>query len=155
MMYAQKPTEEILSKKDQQRKTTVKTTKAVHVTACDYNAKIGLLALALIDKEVKIYKVSHQSTKSLLVEHFSFFTQFPSGAATCCLHIDNYVTNGRPIICLGSNQGDLAVYYLDDVREKREARGAPSLLTRFHFNEKGVKHEKPADDHQNEGETDS
>lgn len=35
----------------------VKTTKAVHVTACNFNESIGLLALALIDKEVKIYHV--------------------------------------------------------------------------------------------------
>jgi hypothetical protein len=39
------------------KKMPVKTTKAVHVTACDFNESIGLLALALIDKEVKIYHV--------------------------------------------------------------------------------------------------
>ena len=90
------------SKQEPQRKITVKTTKAVHVTAVDYNEKIGLLALALIDKEVKIYQIRQQGTKNALCEHFSFFTYFPSGAATSCLQIEKFVTNGRPIICLGS-----------------------------------------------------
>ena len=35
--------------------------------------------------------------------------------------------------------GDLAIYYLDDDKEKREARGGPTCLTKFHFNHRGAK----------------
>ena len=40
-----------------EKEKKIKTSKAVHVTACDWNEQIGLLAVALIDKEVKIYQI--------------------------------------------------------------------------------------------------
>ena len=124
------------------------------MTAVDYNEKIGLLALALIDKEVKIYKIRQQGTKNALCELFSFFTYFPSGAATSCLQIEKFVTNGRPIICLGSQMGDIAIYYLDDDRAKREARGGPTCLTKFHFNHRGSKFPERDGEHEDGTETD-
>jgi hypothetical protein len=38
-------------------KSKQKTTKAVHVTACNFNEKMGLLAMALINREIKIYHI--------------------------------------------------------------------------------------------------
>jgi hypothetical protein len=54
--------EDLIKKKNdkllnESKLTKVKTTKAVHVTSCDFNEQIGLLAIALIDREIKIYHV--------------------------------------------------------------------------------------------------
>ena len=38
-------------------KSKQKTTKAVHVSASGFNEKMGLLAIALIDREIKIYHI--------------------------------------------------------------------------------------------------
>ncbi len=64
---------------------------------------------------------------------------FASGAAASCLQIERFVTNGRPIICIGSALGDIAVYYLDDDKARRAKRGGPTVLTRFSFVERGMK----------------
>ena len=110
----------------------------MHVTSCDFNEQIGLLAIALIDREVKIYHVKQSGTKISLVESFSFMVNFNTPAAASCIQIERYVTNGRPIICLGSTLGDIALYYLDDDKIKRDKRG-PTCLTRFSFSDRGMK----------------
>lgn len=30
------------------------------------------------------------------------------------MHIEQYVVNSRPILCVGSNIGEIAIYYLDE-----------------------------------------
>lgn len=109
------------------------------MTACDFNESIGLLCIALIDREVKIYHVKQNGTKISLVESFSFMVNFPSGGAASCLQIERFVTNGRPIVCMGSSNGDIAMYYLDDDKTRRDARGGPTMLSRFSFNDRGMK----------------
>jgi len=49
--------------KEIQKKSKIKSNKAVYVTACNFNESIGLLAIALIDKEVKIYHIKHNGNK--------------------------------------------------------------------------------------------
>ena len=48
-----------------------------------------------------------------MVEQFSFYVRFPGKAPISALCLDHYVTDQRPIICLGSQDGDIAIYYLD------------------------------------------
>lgn len=45
----------------------------MHVTACDYNQSVGLLAIALIDREVKIYNIKYTGTKTNIINVFSFY----------------------------------------------------------------------------------
>lgn len=40
---------------------------------------------------------------------------------------------------MGSSFGDIAMYYLDDEKAKREARGGPTMLSRFSFIDRGMK----------------
>lgn len=120
-------------KKETNHKKLIKTSKAVNVTACDYNEEIGMLAIALIDKEVKIYNLRQSGTKISLIEQFSFMVHFNSDAAASYIYLERYVTNGRPIICIGTFLGDIALYYLDDEKLKREVKGGPTLLSKFHF----------------------
>lgn len=49
------------------------------------------------------------------------------------------MTNGRPIVCIGSSLGDIGLYYLDDEKSKREARGGPTMLCKFSFKDRGMK----------------
>ena len=91
-----------------------------------------MLAIALIDKEVKIYNLKQSGTKISLVEQFSFIVHFSSDTAASFIYLERYVTNGRPIVCIGTFFGDIALYYLDDDKLKREVRGGPTLLSKFH-----------------------
>lgn len=101
---------------DASRRKIQSHTKAVHVLACDYNEDLELVALALIDREVKIYFVKQSGAKISLKESFSFYVKFPNGGAVACLHVDKFVTNNRPILSLGSLNGDIAVYFLDQLQ---------------------------------------
>lgn len=78
--------------------------------------------------------------------------QFPSGGPATCLQIERYVTNGRPIVLLGSALGDIAMYYLDDDKTKRESRGGPTILTRFAFADRGKKLIREADADESDSE---
>ena len=97
-----------------------------------------MLAIALIDREIKIYHVKQSGTKINLVESFSFSVTFPTGSAASCLQIERFVTNGRPIVCVGSAIGDIGIYYLDDDKEKRRKFG-PTILQKFSFSDRGIK----------------
>jgi hypothetical protein len=76
-------------------------------------------------------------------ESFSFHAKFPNGGAVASLHIDKFVTNGRPIICLGSLNGDIAVYYLDS--DPRYPDKLPQLLKQFNFLDRGAKFDPSSD----------
>ena len=60
------------------------------------------VALALIDQQILVYQVKQSGAKVTMVESFSFFVKFPDKAAVSALCLDHYVTNSRPIVCIGS-----------------------------------------------------
>jgi len=31
-----------------------------------------------------------------------------------CLHIEQYIVDSRPILCIGSHTGEIAIYYIDE-----------------------------------------
>lgn len=68
------------------------------------------MAISLIDKELKVYKLKQNGAKVALSELFSFVSKY----LVTCLHIEQYVVNSRPILCLGSNTGDISIYYIDE-----------------------------------------
>lgn len=80
------------------------------VAACDFNEQLGLLAIALIDREIKIYFIKQNGTNIGLVEHFSFKVKYYD---VSCLHLEKYVMNGKPILCCGTQTGEILVYYID------------------------------------------
>lgn len=108
--------------KEQKINRKIKTTKEIYTVAADFylspNGEKALVALALIDQQVLIYQVKQSGVKVSLVEQFSFYVKFPGKAAVSALSLDHYVTNQRPIVCLGSQLGDIAIYYVDHVNSK-------------------------------------
>lgn len=71
-----------------------------------------------------------------MVESFSFYAKFPGKAAVSALCLDHYVTDSRPIICIGSQQGDIAIYYLDHVNS--QGKVCQKHIISFNFFERGV-----------------
>jgi len=53
--------------------------------ATDYNEELGLTALALIDREVRIYSVKQSGGKIQLNDTFSFKQHFPDKVAVSSL----------------------------------------------------------------------
>lgn len=94
--------------------------------------------------------------KISLVELFSFYAKFPGKAAVSALCLDHYVTDRRPIICIGSQNGDVAIYYLDHVNKDKKV--CQKLIIQFNFFERGINKEEPDssdDDDDNESEFDN
>lgn len=55
------------------------------------------------------------------------------------MHIEQYVVNSRPILCIGSSTGEIAVYYLDEPdigyksRQPGQSKSKQHLLSQFNF----------------------
>ena len=78
-----------------------------------------------------------------MVEQFSFYVKFPGKAAVSALTLSHYVTDGRPIVCLGSQLGDVAIYYIDHIDKKGKV--CQKQIEMFNFFERGQKVEEESD----------
>jgi len=92
------------------RKLKQMQTKSVYCMCAAYNEELGLLALSLIDKEIKIYRIKQNGSKVHFVEHFSFHAKY----YTTCMFMERCVSNSRPILCMGSNTGEIQIFYLNE-----------------------------------------
>lgn len=75
-----------------------------------YNEELGLLALSLIDKEIQIYRIKQNGSKVQFVPHSSFDAKY----YTTCMYMERCVADSRPILCMGSNTGEIQIYYLHE-----------------------------------------
>lgn len=122
-----------------EKKETVQQTKDVHVVAVDYcmsddtSKKDSLMAIALIDRQVIIYQLKQTGGKIQLVELKSFYAKFSSGAPITALCLDWYVTNTRPIVCIGSQKGEIQIFFVDEFNSE----GQPKVLQKFSFIDRG------------------
>ena len=124
------------------KKEKIKHTKAIYTVSADFqlikpgtDEEVGIMGLALIDRQVLVYYIKQNGTKINLMEKFSFYVNFPNKGSVSSLSIEQYVSNGRPIICIGSQNGDIAIYYLDG----RDSKGklCQRLIDQFNFFERG------------------
>lgn len=92
------------------RKLKQRQTKSVYCMCAAYNEELGLLALSLIDKEIQIYRIKQNGSKVVFVPHSSFDAKY----YTTCMFMERCVANSRPILCMGSNTGDIQIYYLNE-----------------------------------------
>jgi hypothetical protein len=95
---------------DQMRKNKVSTTKKVYSVCASYHQGLNILAISLIDREIKLYKLRQNGAKLMFMDYFSFFAKH----IVTCLHIEQYVVNSRPILCLGKANGDISIFYIDE-----------------------------------------
>lgn len=86
-----------------------------------------------------------------MVETFSFYVKFPSKAAVSALTLNHYVTDGRPIVCIGSQLGDIAIYYIDHMNPKGIV--CQKQIEMFNFFERGSKIEVVSENEENSGTT--
>ena len=84
--------------------------KAVYTLCATFSEELGILALSLIDKEIKVYRVKQNGAKISFIEHISFHAKY----IITCICIDRCASNSRPILCMGSKSGDIQIYYLDE-----------------------------------------
>ena len=85
-------------------------TKAVYAMCCAFSEELGLLALSLIDREIKIYRIKQNGAKISFIEHMSFHAKY----IITCICISRCASNSRPILCMGSKSGDIQIYYIDE-----------------------------------------
>ena len=135
------------SKNYQNRK--LKETKEINTVSADFcQSKSGdmqYVCLALIDQQILVYQLKQSGKKISMLEvgamnskSYSFYVKFPGKACVTALCCDNYVTDGRPIICLGSEFSDIAIYYLDHVANPKDGKIGQKLLASFNFFERGI-----------------
>ena len=84
-------------------------------------------------------------------ESFSFYCKFQSGATISALCLDRYVSDNRPIACIGSQEGEICIYYLDhrDMDGKRCQRA----MYKFSFFQRGPSTQVGQPSAKNGGET--
>jgi hypothetical protein len=92
------------------RRNKIKHTKKIYTVCATYHPELNLLAVALIDREVRLYRLLQQGAKLLFQEHFSFTVR---DVIVTSLHLEQYVVNSRPILCVGKANGDIAIFYVD------------------------------------------
>lgn len=85
-------------------------TKAVYTLCATYSEELNILALSLIDKEIKVYRVKQNGAKINFLEHISFHAKY----IITCICVELCASTSRPILCMGSKSGDIQIYYLDE-----------------------------------------
>ena len=111
--------------------------KNVSCVAADFlqgsDPKNSYFCLSLIDKQILVYYIKQTGSRYQLEELFSFYVKLPTriGLITT-LSLARNAQNFRPILCLGSDQGDIFVYYLDYVNPKTD-KPEPLLKSKFNF----------------------
>lgn len=69
-------------------------------------------------------------------ESFSFYVKFPGKSAVSALCLSHYVTDCRPILCVGSQKGDIGIYYIDHVNS--QGKVCQKQIDMFNFFSRGI-----------------
>jgi hypothetical protein len=85
---------------------------------------MGIFAISLIDKELKVYKIKQHGTRLQFLELYNFKTKH----TVSCLHIDRYATDRRAILCIGTHKGEIFVYYLDEPADPADDIVMPGMF---------------------------
>ena len=112
----------------------------------DYHEELGYVAVALVDREVTVFKAKHQGNKTLFVTVFAFRAVLPNNSTISSISVDKYVTTGKPILIVATQQGDILIYWLTvdpefenlTDKQKFERRKEPKLFKKFNFFDKNL-----------------
>ena len=82
----------------------------IHVSSTCFDKKTKTLVIALIDKEVKIYRVKENGSRINLEHRFSFYIK---NIATY-MEITRYIVNDKLILIVGTDVHKIEIYYIDE-----------------------------------------
>jgi hypothetical protein len=131
---------------EQKKRAKIKANKEVYCVSVDYHEELQYVAVALVDREVYIYKAKQAGNKVGFHTIFSFRANIPNGATISTISVEKYVTNGKPILILGTFSGDVLIYWLTidpefeflTEKQKLAERKEPKLFKKFNFFDKNL-----------------
>jgi len=126
---------------EQKKRAKIKANKEVFCVAVDYNQELKYIAMALVDREVHIYRAKTIGNKTQFVCIMSFKVQLPKNQTISSISVNRYV-KGQPILIIGTLQGDVRIYEIDidpkfellSEKQKLVERKDPKLMENGAFN---------------------
>lgn len=70
------------------------------------------MAVALVDREVHIYKAKQTGNRISFVTVYSFRAKLPNNSTISCINLEKYV-KGATMLVVGTFQGDIRIYELE------------------------------------------
>ena len=107
----------------------------------DYNEELQYVAVALVDREIYIYRAKQTGNRINFITVYSFRAKLPSNSAISCISLEKYV-KGATMLVVGTFQGDIRIYELEidssfeglSEKQKLELRREPKLIEGGAFN---------------------
>ena len=107
----------------------------------DYNEELQCVAVALVDREIHIFRAKQTGNRISFVTVFSFRAKLPSNSAISCISLEKHV-KGATMLIVGTFQGDIRIYDLDidlefeglSDKQKTELKKEPRLIEGGSFN---------------------
>ena len=87
-----------------------KQTKKIHCSFAWFHKETKTLVIALIDKEVKVYKIKENGSRITVEYRFSFYVKH----TVTYLEIEKYIVNDMIILIAGTEDGKIEIYYIDE-----------------------------------------
>lgn len=84
--------------------------KKIHSSFAWYHKETKTLAIALIDREIKIYKIKENGSRITVEPRFSFYAKH----TVTYMQIGRYIVNDKVILIIGTDIGKIEVYYIDE-----------------------------------------
>lgn len=112
------------------RATGILPTKKIYPVSISFHQKLKLLALCLIDCDIKIYNLKSSGTSLHVNDYHSFYSAF----IPCTSHLAEYKINDKVILALASENGQVEIYSLD---EKEKGRVIHSMKIGYSVREHG------------------
>lgn len=114
--------------------------KKIHVSFTCFDKITKTLVVALIDKEVKIYRVKENGSRISLEHRFSFYVK----NIVTYMEITRFIVNDYLILIVGTNCGKVEIYYIDEKPAIEEAIHK-NIIDNKKKNEKASKDDKLRD----------
>jgi hypothetical protein len=97
---------------EEKKRAKIKTHKEVYCVSVDYHQEMDLVAVALVDKVIYLYRAKRVGTVVSFHNMCNFVAKLPAHSMISSISIDRYVT-GLPIVIVGTFTGDIRVYEIN------------------------------------------
>ena len=93
-----------------QKQNLAKQTKKIHCSFACFHKETKTLVIALIDKEIKVYRIKENGSRITVEPRFSFYVKH----TVTYLEIEKYIVNDKIILIAGTEVGKIEIYYIDE-----------------------------------------